>query len=571
MRNRYRDSKYSSSPADRQRRARIREKHNAAAIKGLHLPSNDQLLDGLVWMHDNIFEDAKTWAERILPRVDAATKAGALVAEKLAALTASPQMSDFEAAAAAFACAGEAEDRFEPELLPAEVPGYRGPDATAAELRCHIYSATLGSRASCVFVAQHCISLADSIAPTDVRVRMLAAAMGWLAVSKKATEAPVSDGQLSRYSDFRYKAELMGDSLTGDFIRDHNANLKNAADADAGQKAEDKRDKSDLERALDPHFDLEEIIESHRGKDSVKEADKSAAAKAEMAPGAVVIPEIGSDTTHEGKKIAESYKPVTGIRLPLPPLPELADVRRNLLAEFPHAGLVIDSVLKDLGTRDYVKLKPTLFVGLPGCGKTTFATRLLSELGIGCQIYPCGGVSDSSFAGTPRQWSTGNPSLPVSLVARYRTAAPGIVLDEVSRAGTSRHNGSLVDSLLSMLEPVSACRYLDPYLQSECDLSHVAWLATANDLDTLPAPLRDRFRIIVFPSPSIEHMPVLANNLLERAIEDLGYAACFEPRLDRVELEALAAVWPKSGSLRGLRKLVEAVLAARSVHPVGNA
>jgi ATP-dependent Lon protease len=211
-------------------------------------------------------------------------------------------------------------------------------------------------------------------------------------------------------------------------------------------------------------------------------------------------------------------------------------------------------------------MKPTILVGKPGCGKTTFATRLLTLLGVHHQLYPCGGVADSSLAGTARHWSTGNTALPVSVAVRYRTASPGIVLDEVARAGTSRHNGNMLDALLSMVEPESSCRYLDPYLESEINLSGVCWLGTANDLESVPAPLRDRFRIIAFPSPSVEHLPALANRILKSLIADQGLQVAWATRLDGVELEALADTWPSGGSLRGLRKLVECVLAARDRH-----
>jgi ATP-dependent Lon protease len=89
------------------------------------------------------------------------------------------------------------------------------------------------------------------------------------------------------------------------------------------------------------------------------------------------------------------------------------------------------------------------------------------------------------------------------------------------------------------------------------------WLATCNGLEGLPAPLRDRFRIIAFPSPTLEHMPTLANALLRRAVADLGLSAAWATGLDGVELAALASAWPRGGSLRGLHKLVGAVLAAR--------
>jgi hypothetical protein len=541
-----------SGKSDRDRRDRIRNRHNQAAKDGRHLPSLSELLAGGSFMGADIFVDAKTWAERVMSRVDRATTPGPLVHDALAALTCDPRMADFEATATALRHADNRLNFIDVDSTPEEVKlsVYRGPDLEPCAVRCDFYAATLGSKDSCFRTARHAIELAQRTAPSDVCNRFFEAATGWLAVADDAREVRIRRGEVSHWDDMRVKAERAALVLIRECLAYHAAaNGEEVPEEPVVRKVIRGRGRMvDDARPRDVDCDLAEILES---------------AVDPKASGVVAIHEIGNPGTHEGKKIAEAYKPVAGVRLPLPPVPDLILVRRNLVAEFPHAEAVIDSILHDLGGRDHVRLKPTIFVGRPGCGKTTMAMRLLTELGIGHQIYACGGVSDSSLAGTARQWSTGTPSLPVSLVARYRTAAPGVILDEISRAATGHHNGSLVDALLSMLEPASACRHLDPYLQTECDLSAVIWLGTCNDLKNLPTPLKDRCRVISFPSPGLDHMPTLANALLRRAVEDLGLSAAWATGLDGVELEALAGTWT-NGSLRGLRKLVEAVLDARN-------
>lgn len=83
------------------------------------------------------------------------------------------------------------------------------------------------------------------------------------------------------------------------------------------------------------------------------------------------------------------------------------------------------------------------------------------------------GMSDSAVGGTPRRWRMGEPSLPVAAIRCHRCAGPGLLLDELEKPSTSRHNGALADVLVGMLGDETSCRYLDPYLECECDLSHV--------------------------------------------------------------------------------------------------
>ena len=149
------------------------------------------------------------------------------------------------------------------------------------------------------------------------------------------------------------------------------------------------------------------------------------------------------------------------------------------------------------------------------------------------------------------------------LTAGY--ANPVVLWDEISRAGghTRGSGGTLRDALTTLLEPANSCRYRDPYLQADVDLSRVQWILTANSLDSIPRPLLDRCLILRLDEPGPQHLRQLATSILAEVRADRGLDELWAPSFDGVEWAALEANWAKGGSLRALRRLVETVLDAR--------
>ncbi len=281
-------------------------------------------------------------------------------------------------------------------------------------------------------------------------------------------------------------------------------------------------------------------------------------------PAAIVFETVGNGNTGEGKKVAKELEGLLGKPLPLVAVPDLIAVRASLHAAFSYAEEVVNHMLGDLPVRSHVQLRRTILVGAPGCGKTRFARRMLTALSVPHDVIPCGGISDGAFAGTARRWSTGEPSLPVNLITRFKIAGPSSVLDEIEKVGSSRHNGQAHDALLAFLEKETACRYYDPYVQAPCDLSHVTWLMAANSLDGLSAALKDRCRIIEFPEPRSDDLLVLAQQIIVDILAEQG----LDPRracpLEPIEIETVTKVW-RGGSLRILRRMIEVAFATRSV------
>jgi ATP-dependent Lon protease len=168
------------------------------------------------------------------------------------------------------------------------------------------------------------------------------------------------------------------------------------------------------------------------------------------------------------------------------------------------------------------------------------------------------------FAGTDKRWHSAEPCHPFLAVAQARQAGPLVLIDEIEKAGTRSDFGRFWDCLLGFLEPETNARYPDPALQTTLDLSHISYVATANRLDPLPSPIRDRFRVVSFPKPSAHHLDALLPAVIADLAQERGLHKDWVPPLDGVERAAVAQHW-RGGSLRRLRRIVEAVLRTREI------
>jgi hypothetical protein len=223
----------------------------------------------------------------------------------------------------------------------------------------------------------------------------------------------------------------------------------------------------------------------------------------------------------------------------------------------------------DLAARDPVRFRPTLLVGQPGCGKSSILRAICDAVGLPAELMPLGGVHDAAAMGTSAQWASAREALPLQLIKRSKMATVAVIWDEIEKVGTSRTNGNIQDSLLAMLEPNQARRYRDLALEVEVDLSMVSHFATANSLEDVPGPLKDRFRIMRMPDPDWKHIGPLTRNIIgdlarERGLDDRWY-----PPLAEDEMELIKRAWP-GGSIRQLTKIVRAVVDVRE-HQMGRA
>jgi len=269
------------------------------------------------------------------------------------------------------------------------------------------------------------------------------------------------------------------------------------------------------------------------------------------------------------KDILGPLKRVINAALPLVEVPPLHQVRGTLIFEFPYAVDVIDFALADLVGRATVRLRPLLLVGDPGGGKSRFARRLGEVLGLSVWREDASRADGAVFGGTDRRWYSAEPCHPFLAVAAGSIANPLVLIEEIEKSGTRSDYGRLWDCLLSFFEPETSARYPDPALQTNLDLSQVSYLATANSVDPLPSPIRDRMRVVTFPKPSADDLDALLPAVIADLARERGLDQSWMPPLDCVEYAAVTMNW-RGGSVRRLRRIVEAILRERDVRATRN-
>jgi hypothetical protein len=351
----------------------------------------------------------------------------------------------------------------------------------------------------------------------------------------------------------------------GDLVPKHQAAAVNAAIL--GMRMAEHR----VEAAKTRILKRQEREEKRRKE---QEAEDKAAAEASLQKIAAPATKISShhlvvarlsDEQMKNPKLREILGPLKStinVALPLVEVPPLHEVRNTLLFEFPYAADAIDFALADLVGRTTVRLRPLLVVGKPGGGKTRFVGKLASVLGLSIWREDAARADGAVFGGTDRRWYSAEPCHPFLAIAQGKIANPLILFDELEKAGTRSDYGRLWDCLLGFLETTTSCNYPDPALQVPVDCSHVSFVATANSLDPLPSPIRDRFRVVPFPVPNATHRELLLPAVIADLARERGLDQRWIPPFDGMERAAAARFW-RGGSLRRLRRVVEAILRDR--------
>lgn len=224
----------------------------------------------------------------------------------------------------------------------------------------------------------------------------------------------------------------------------------------------------------------------------------------------------------------------------------------GLRVRFPNFGEFLDKVcmylrLAMIGRPPYVRMPRILLVGASGIGKTVVIQHVARILGVLAR-FVAGTELTAGFvlSGTSQLWGNARQGLVANVLLESEVANPLVIIDELDKLNRDPR-WSVDGPLYRLLEPETAKGFRDEHLDIDIDASRILWLATANELHSIPAPILSRMDVVHAAPPTHDQMNAITDSVNEGLLAEYPHIrSALSPELPAAVKEALRLMAPRT-------------------------